>query len=537
MKILYRILTSVLSFILVFSLASCGLFESFQMPGSEETTAEKTDKETNVENDTTVSADTTDKESEDTTAAADTTDAQSEDTTVTDDTTEAQSEEVTETEKVPLEENKVPEEYAGVINDYKKMVEFRLSDEFDGVWTDEITPIIDIYKYGEMQGDLGIALTELVDFINDPSKDSFGYVISDINSDGTPELLWTVSDPNIIVAVFTVSLGRAQLVDAFWSRYRCNVTKDGQLLTMGSNGASYTVFSVKELEKNSTKLTTVAEFGTDFDVEKQLDLYYEIIDGKTEYIDRDRFDELASQYPFENDVTIDKDTYYPLYDSTDTSKTDEYYLTLLSDENIIAVSVPEIETDIGDKIDKLISDFIVSRFTDYLGISELELTRTDKLSDEFQSRFESYDYTGYYVDLTGRVSLNDDGVISLIFEGMSNYSTAAHPNHLFWTLNIDAVIGERVFFNDVYIVNDDVYDKFLGYAQAVIDSIMGEDVSVKVDESMCTRESFLENIIDETGVCVYYTETAIGFSYETPHAFMGHQEVEIPVGEFEEFKK
>lgn len=95
-----------------------------------------------------------------------------------------------------------------------------------------------------------------------------GYFLYDINSDGVPELFIArpdaYSDGSMsITAVFTVSGGRALLLDCFWSRDRGFLLSDGNLYTSGSGGAEYSIYEVKTLPAGSGILETVDSFGTD----------------------------------------------------------------------------------------------------------------------------------------------------------------------------------------------------------------------------------------------------------------------------------
>lgn len=126
----------------------------------------------------------------------------------------------------------------------------------------------------------------------DSTIESFGYILTDINSDGCPELFW-VRDDHTVLAVFTVYNNRVILLDAFWARYCCVVTDDGMLYTRASGGASIIEYEIKELSADAT-LTTKAGFSM------YNDELTEYIDGEYVPIDNSRFDQLLIEYPFEN---------------------------------------------------------------------------------------------------------------------------------------------------------------------------------------------------------------------------------------------
>ncbi len=208
---------------------------------------------------------------------------------------------------------------------------------------------------------------------------------------------------------------------------------------------------------------------------------------------------------------------------------EEYYLTEISKANLVSIKIPNIGAD------ELIYDHITSYLYDTCGLSEFELIKSDSVSDEFNERFKNWDYTDYYVNIEGSVSKKSDDIISITFKGMYNYKTAAHPNHIFFTLNFDPVTGERIYFEDQYTVNDEMYRIFVSHAQKAFDSFAG-DTGISVENDLCPIDTFMNGIKNEKTVCVYYTDDSIGIKYEVPHAAGDYQTVEIPLLEFEEFK-
>ena len=65
------------------------------------------------------------------------------------------------------------------------------------------------------------------------------YAIQDLNSDGIPELIILSNNDYVYVhAIFSLIDGSPGLIDAFWSRHSCEISKDGTLYVHSSGGAS-----------------------------------------------------------------------------------------------------------------------------------------------------------------------------------------------------------------------------------------------------------------------------------------------------------
>ncbi len=187
--------------------------------------------------------------------------------------------------------------YDDIIEDYRNIVSFRMLDDFDYFWnygefielSDPLLQALTVsgsdidYRWSNMIVEMPYA---------DSVKGSFGYILTDINGDSSPELFW-VRDDHTVLAAFTVFNDRIIILDAFWSRYSCVITEEGYLFTMGSGGAAFTDFEIRELSADGA-LKTVAGFSAAGNE------YSEFSDGEYISIDADRFDELTSEYPFEN---------------------------------------------------------------------------------------------------------------------------------------------------------------------------------------------------------------------------------------------
>lgn len=199
------------------------------------------------------------------------------------------------------------EEYEEILEDYGKIVDFRLSPSFkddmdNGKYPDLDSELEDYMsdedinggRETELQYRWSCMLADMTAGMENPSRDSFGYIFKDLDGDGTPELLWVSSDYNTVFAVFAVYDGDAELIDAYWPRYSGVVTDGGELYTLGSSGADTFEYAVSRLDKDKENpLKTVKRFGC------QSGQYYADIDGVTVSISKEDFQKLLSENPFE----------------------------------------------------------------------------------------------------------------------------------------------------------------------------------------------------------------------------------------------
>ena len=196
--------------------------------------------------------------------------------------------------------------YADILTEYERLVEYRLSDDFENKWNSG-----EFFQEGEALRNAfpdeyseGSSITEkwsnmIVDMtgsFQSPGKEDFGYVLEDINNDGVDELFWVSKDSRIL-AVFTMRDGRALLLDAFWARYECVITEKKQLFTLSESGAAYTEYILRKLSPDEF-LIKEHGFGTNgISTENEL-IYYEITGDKQVFVNKDRFEILLAEHPF-----------------------------------------------------------------------------------------------------------------------------------------------------------------------------------------------------------------------------------------------
>ena len=196
-----------------------------------------------------------------------------------------------------------------------------------------------------------------------------------------------------------------------------------------------------------------------------------------------------------------------------------FFLIEESDKNIISVQVPELRTENADKVNQVIYDYIEDKIAD-ICLSEYNVIESNSdVSDKNAEYSECYIYVKY------RVSLNTENLVSIVFDGIYNYRSAAHPTNLFFTLNINPKTAETVGFTDTYVLDDAVYELFTESALEYI-SKLTEDITV---DPICTKDEFIDGIKNQNEFYCYYTDKSVGISCPVPHALGDHLQVEIPL--------
>ena len=196
-----------------------------------------------------------------------------------------------------------------------------------------------------------------------------------------------------------------------------------------------------------------------------------------------------------------------------------FFLIEESDKNIISVQVPVLRTENTDKVNQVIYDYIEDKIAD-ICLSEYNVIESNSdVSDK------NAEYSECYIDVKYRVSLNTENLVSIVFDGIYNYRSAAHPTNLFFTLNINPKTAETVGFTDTYVLDDAVYELFTESALEYI-SKLTEDITV---DPICTKDEFIDGIKNQNEFYCYYTDKSVGISCPVPHALGDHLQGEIPL--------
>ncbi len=147
-------------------------------------------------------------------------------------------------------------------------------------------------------------------------------------------------------------------------------------------------------------------------------------------------------------------------------------------------------------------------------------------------------YHGYEKELTLEIdyaiTLKDEKMMSVVFFGVGNRMGSAHPNRVFYTVNINLKSAEKVYLKD--IVKD--IDKL----RHIIEN---KNFTFKMYSDSETEEWFSVNELihleelercdcSGSGLYAYLTENALGISFSVPYAIGNHHEFEIAYVDLDE---
>ena len=146
------------------------------------------------------------------------------------------------------------------------------------------------------------------------ARETFGYALEDLNGNGSPELILLFNDYTVL-AVFSMSNGSPQLLDAFWPRHRGAINDSGLICVSSSNGADDWYHSVYQIEQDDSELLLIFEYGHASD-----EGYYLVSNGEKRAISESDYERLQEEYPIQTETVAKEITknsgldYIPLFD-------------------------------------------------------------------------------------------------------------------------------------------------------------------------------------------------------------------------------
>lgn len=212
----------------------------------------------------------------------------------------------------------------------------------------------------------------------------------------------------------------------------------------------------------------------------------------------------------------------------DTIPSNGGYLTQIDEKNHIVIELP-LEYSYNAETLQLITEHIESVIRKSTGVS-CDLIYTQDIASQ-NLKWDGVVYTEYNAKINSQYTFCDEGLASIVFEGMINYKSAAHPIHVFFTLNYDPKTNQQVNFLDLYDIDDGVHSRILQAVEEKISSEGGEDLVLirdYVTNLYPTKEAILKGLSESGEVYAYFTETGVGISLQVPFVLGGHIEVELP---------
>lgn len=151
----------------------------------------------------------------------------------------------------------------------------------------------------------------IADMYSNRTGHSYGYILYDFDQNGIKEL-FLVRDDYFVLAIFTKQNSSSYMLDAFWSKHKCDVSSTGELYIFNSITAQDFNYCVKKYDHETTSLITTKSFGCDQGV------YYEEINKKIITINVEKYIDLKCS--LENDEFLNQNINIisPILDGTNT---------------------------------------------------------------------------------------------------------------------------------------------------------------------------------------------------------------------------
>lgn len=211
-----------------------------------------------------------------------------------------------------------------------------------------------------------------------------------------------------------------------------------------------------------------------------------------------------------------------------TSNDSQLYLTTQSDKDFISIQIS------GEKFTESQIEYIKKE----VSIKLLQFTENNfelYLSDNKPTDKEVKN-TDYYINISSKIMCYSKDIVSVIFEGTYNKIDAAHPTHLFFSINFNPDTLEEICFGDKYIIDEELYNNF---SNSAIENIKEECDGAWPEQlgdfhkDFISKEVFINSLNSENTsqsvIQCYYNANSVGFSYETSFALGCHKEVELPI--------
>lgn len=150
------------------------------------------------------------------------------------------------------------------------------------------------------------------------------------------------------------------------------------------------------------------------------------------------------------------------------------------------------------------------------------------------------DYFDLDLEMDYKISFQNNSFISIVFEGMGYVKTAAHPNHLFITLNINVKNGTQIKLSDMYTINDNFKEIYFETAKKQAPERFTKEEWLSLIEELEKDSStnwYFEHADSINGLQSYLTQNGLGLSMPVQFALGNHFEILIPYSKITQYLK
>ncbi len=188
--------------------------------------------------------------------------------------------------------DEVPPEYRTTLINYKAMAQAVVNndaiDNGDGTFSSPHFP------YPLMSH----SITEAKPKLKDPTLDTFGYAVKDINGDGSAEL-FLMCDNGALLEIYTIHKGEAKLALFFWPGYTGAISESGELYSeMLNSSTMMDYYAIETLDAENGYFVAVRRLGHNTTDSSGEVLYYEN-KGENEFsVPKSEYDDFLATFPY-----------------------------------------------------------------------------------------------------------------------------------------------------------------------------------------------------------------------------------------------
>ncbi|AIQ14918.1 DUF4163 domain-containing protein [Paenibacillus durus] len=182
-------------------------------------------------------------------------------------------------------------------------------------------------------------------------------------------------------------------------------------------------------------------------------------------------------------------------------------------------------------------DSITVRYPQIINLNDQD--KQMKLNEMIKKRAYGYldnysteDMDTFSLDLNYKVKFKSEHFLSIQFSGYTYDEGAAHPNDIFYSINIDMDKSVALKLKDMVDIDEEFVTEF---REGELQSTINEQRSTLNE---WTDQEWISMLKDadsrESGISSYLTNDSLGISVEVPHAVGDHAELEISYDEIKQ---
>lgn len=179
---------------------------------------------------------------------------------------------------------------------------------------------------------------------------------------------------------------------------------------------------------------------------------------------------------------------------------------------------------------------VVSGLSDEVNQKKInELIKAEALKVYNTYYYEDRDYLGHLdLDIEYYISLKNEYILSIQYYGLGDLENAPHPDKLFYTTNIDMMMGNRLKLVDLVNIEEGLINMFISREFEPLWQVQDESDLGYYGTYDVAEESFI-NADNMGSVFSYLTNDSLGISIPVSHAIGGHGEFEIKYKDIAEY--